>query len=102
MTNVSATAAKNEFGRILDVVARGGSVTIRKRDQAVAVVIPKSEYDAMAAGREAALQRFHAEYDAMFERMQSQDARAAVRRFFRMTPDEIATAAVKAARRRAR
>ena len=45
---VSASDAKNGFGRILERVAREGGVTITRRHEPVAVVIPIETYRRLA------------------------------------------------------
>ena len=48
---VSASDAKNGFGRILERVAREGGVTITRRHEPIAVVIPVETYRRLAGGR---------------------------------------------------
>lgn len=100
MTTVSATVAKNEFGRILESAVRGKPVAIQRRKETAAVLISKAEYDALSGAREASLTRARAQYDALFEQMQTPRAIRGARKALRMTPEELGRAAVTAARKR--
>jgi prevent-host-death family protein len=103
---ISASAAKNGFGRILDRVAREGRVEITKHDEPCAVLISIEEYRALVGAKEITLNSLADEFDALFERMQAPGAAAAMQKAFTLTPAQLGRAAVKsvvpAARGRAR
>ena len=101
MTIVSATTAKNEFGRILESAIRGTPVGIERRKETVAVLISKATYDSLMAQRQASLDKVRAHYDEMFERMQQPEQGEAMMRAFHSTPEELGRTAVKMARKRA-
>lgn len=96
---MTSTEAQNGFGRVLDTVARHGTVVITRHDTPEAVVISVEEYEALTRGAGAELDALTAEFDAMLERMQAPAARAGVRAAFGASPDELSRAAVAAARR---
>lgn len=98
--SVSATEAKNKFGSVLERVIRGDVMFITKHDGPKAVLLPVEEYYALSHAPEAKLDTLTAEFDAMLARMQTQKARAAVRRAFHASPKELGRAAVAAARKR--
>ena len=75
--SVSASDAKNRFGRILDRVATDGGVAITRRRQPIAVVIPVDAYVRLAGAEDGALNSLASEFDRVLERMQF--GRAAVR-----------------------
>src|SRR5437868_2178018 len=79
---VSASTAKNSFGRILDRVAREGRVAITKHDEPCAVLISIDEYRALVGVQAAALDTLSNEFDALFKRMQTPGAEAAMQRAF--------------------
>ncbi len=94
---ISASDAKNGFGRILDRVAREGGVTITRRHEPVAVVIPIETYRRLAAAEAGGLETLSAEFDALLARMQAFGAGEAMQRAFEMMPEELGRAAVDAA-----
>ena len=94
---VSASDAKN-VGRILDVVATEGGVTITRRRTPLAVVIPVETYTRLLAAEGSALDSLTSEFDALLERMQQPGMAQAMERAFRMSPVELGAAAVVQAR----
>ena len=94
---VSASDAKNGFGRILERVAREGGVTITRRHEPVAVVIPIETYRRLAAAKAGSLETLSAEFDALLARMQAPGVGEAMERAFEMMPEELGRAAVDAA-----
>lgn len=97
---VSATDAKNAFGRILDMVARKGMVAITRHDQARAVVLSMDEYRALAHGGENLLQALQGEFDAMLDHMNAPGQREAMQQAFDTPPEKLGRIAVKGARRK--
>lgn len=97
----TATEAKNEFGRLLERAIQGDSIVITKHDAPKAVLISIDEYNALRKIPDAQLAALNTEFDAIFERMQTPQARAAVEDLFNSTPAELGKAAVAAARKRA-
>ena len=94
-SQVSASDAKNGFGRLLDRVAKEGRLAITKHDEPCAMLISIEEYRVLAAAHEATLDTLAGEFDALFERMQTPAAAAAMQKAFAMTPAELGRAAVK-------
>ena len=92
---ITASVAKNTFGRVLDRVAREGRLAITKHDEPCAVLISIDEYRALVGAEEMALNTLSAEFDALFERMQEPGAAVAMQRAFAMTPAELGRVAVK-------
>jgi prevent-host-death family protein len=94
---VSASDAKNRFGRMLDRVAREGALAITKHDEPCAVLISVEEYRMLVRAREPELDTLSEEFDALFERMQKPGAAAAIEKAFAMSPAALGRAAVKQA-----
>jgi antitoxin Phd len=92
---ISASAAKNSFGRVLDRVAKEGRVAITKHDQPCAVLLSIEEYRALVGAGEITLNTLSDEFDALFERMQKPGAAAAMQRALALTPAQLGRAAVK-------
>jgi prevent-host-death family protein len=92
---ISASVAKNSFGRILDRVAKEGRVAITKHDEPCAVLISIEEYRLLVGAEEVTLNTLSDEFDALFERMQKPGAAAAMQKAFALTPDQLGRAAVK-------
>jgi len=99
---MTSTEAQNGFGRVLDTVAREGTVLITKRNAAQAVVMSVERYEALTRGTSSGLDELTADFDDLLRRMRSPEARAGLRDGFRASPDELSRAAVAAAQRQAR
>jgi len=97
---LSATQAKNEFGRVLERVIRGEMVVITKHDAPKAVLISMDEYEALARTPESQLNSLAGEFDAMLAQMQTPKARAGMKRAFAASPKQLGKAAASAARKR--
>jgi antitoxin Phd len=91
---VSASDAKNSFGSILDRVTREGAVAITKHDKPVAMLVSIDAYRALVPPPEESLKNLAAEFDAVYQRMQSPGAADAMQKAFAMTPAQLGRAAV--------
>jgi prevent-host-death family protein len=99
---VSATVAKNEFGRVLDMALRGARVVITKHNAPTAVLLSAGAYEALA-GRDAPdLGALREEFDEMFARMQTSKVRAGTAALFAASASALGDAALAAARGRRR
>ena len=97
---MTATQAKNEFGRVLDRVLRGRRVVITRHDAPKAVLISIEEYQELARAPELQLNSLSGEFDAVLARMQTPKARAGMKRAFGASPKQLGKAAASAARKR--
>jgi antitoxin Phd len=97
---ISATEAKNEFGRLLERVIRGGTVVITKHDAPKAVLISIEDFDALSRANQTKLDALSGEFDALLARMQTPAARAGMQAAFNASPKQMGRAAVAAARKR--
>jgi prevent-host-death family protein len=98
----TATDAKKQFARVLELVQRGGAVVITKHDAPRAILLSVDEFTALTKTTESALDSLTAEFDAMYARMQTPRARTAMKTAFDASPRELGRAAVAAARKRGR
>jgi len=96
----TATQAKNEFGRVLELVLDGGTVVITKHDAPKAILISLDEFNKLTHATELTLDSLRQEFDALLSRMQSPKARTAMKAAFAASPKELGKAAVIAARKR--
>jgi prevent-host-death family protein len=96
----TATDAKKEFGRVLEMVIRGGVVLITKHDAPKAVLLAVDEFNALAGAMEGKLDTLSGEFDALLARMQTPRARAGMRAAFGASPNRLGRAALAAARKR--
>ncbi len=99
-SSISSTEAKNKFGHVLDLVMRGDVIVITKHDAPKAVLLSIEEYNALAHGATRQLDTLTDEFDALLERMQTPDARRAMKAAFDASPAQLGKAAVRAARKR--
>ena len=98
--SVTATDAKREFGRLLEMVLQGGLVVITKHEAPKAVLLSLDEFDALAKAKERELDSLSGEFDALLARMQTPKARAGMKAAFGASPKRLGRAAVAAARKR--
>lgn len=96
----TATEAKNEFGRVLEMVIQGGVVVITRHDAPKAVLVSVDEFNALARATESKLDTLSHEFDALLSRMQTPKARTAMKAAFEASPAQLGRAAVAAARKR--
>lgn len=99
---VTATALKNSTADILDRVAAQGAVAITRHDKPRAVLVSIEQYERMTGGESDWLADLHEEYRGMLDKMQEPKQKAAAKRLFEATPEELGAAAVRAARRNAK
>jgi prevent-host-death family protein len=90
---ISSTDAKNRFGKILERVTDEGGVAITLRNEPKFVVISVETYQRLARADSRSLNTLTEEFDALLDRMQEPDSRAAMERAFSMTPEELGQAA---------
>ena len=98
--SVTATEAKNKFGRLLEKAIQGGVVVITKHDEPKAVLISMDEYSALSNAPESRINSLSAEFDSLLMRMQRPGVRKSMQAAFRSSPKQIGKAAVVAARKR--
>ncbi len=99
-TTVTATEAKNEFGHVLETVARGGVVVVTKHNAPKAVILSIDQFNALSRAGELELDALSRQFDALLERMQTPEARAGMQAAFEASPSELGKTAVTAARKR--
>src|SRR5580658_10253573 len=69
--SMSATSAKNEFGRALETALRDGYVVITKHDQPKAVLVSLDEFEALSRSRNPKLDALSAEFDQLLADLQT-------------------------------
>jgi antitoxin Phd len=92
-SSVTATDAKKQFGRVLELVLKGGAVVITKHDAPKAILLSMDEFNALTQAPDSTLDRLSAEFDALL-------ARTGMKTAFGASPRELGRAAVAAARKR--
>jgi prevent-host-death family protein len=96
----TATQAKNEFGRVLEMALHGDAVVITKHDAPKAILISVDQFNKLTHATEAKLDTLSLEFDALLAGMQSPKSSAAMKAAFAASPAELGKAAVTAARKR--
>ena len=99
---VTATEAKNEFGRLLDTVMHGEAVVITKHDAPRAVLLSMEAFTALSQSGERQLDRLREEFDELLAGQQTAKAKAALRAAFGASSKQLGRAALAAARSRGR
>jgi antitoxin Phd len=99
-SSVTATDAKKQFGRVLEMVLRGGAVVITKHDAPKAILLSVDEFNALNRTTDNKLDSLTADFDAMLVRMQTPRARSGMQAAFGASPRALGRAAVTAARKR--
>jgi prevent-host-death family protein len=97
---VTATAAKNGFGAVLETALSRGVVAITKRSTVRAVVMSVERYEALVNSSSRLLAGLESEFDALVASMQTPRARHAGEALFAAKPAALGKAAVNAARKR--
>jgi antitoxin Phd len=95
----SATEAKNSFGEVIDQAIAKGIVAVTRRNKPRVVVLSLEEYEALTPRLEDTLDSLRGEFDALVERMQTDEAKAAGRALFAAFPRRPGAAARSADRR---
>jgi len=98
--SMTSTEAKNGFGRVLETVARNGTVLITRHDSPRAVVISYDRYQALTQSGDSELDQLEAEYDELIARMQTPEAVEGALKALRTSPEELGRIAVEAGLRR--
>jgi len=96
----TATVAKKEFGRVLDIVLRGGRVVITKHDAPRAVVLSMEEFNTLTQATARTLETLSGHFDTVLAGMQAPKARRGMKAAFEASSTELGRAAVAAARKR--
>ncbi|HYR11107.1 MAG TPA: type II toxin-antitoxin system Phd/YefM family antitoxin [Longimicrobium sp.] len=96
---MTSTEAQNGFGRVLDMVAKGRTVLITRRNVPKAVLMPVDQYEALARTDVPDLDALTAEFDEMLARMQGSEVRAGIRAGLSASPAELGRVARAAAER---
>ena len=98
----TATEAKNEFGRLLELAIHGTTVLITKHDSPRAVLISIDHFQTLQEAPQAKLNTLTEQFDTLLERMQSAKARRGMAAAFGADNKQLGKVAVAAARKRAR
>jgi prevent-host-death family protein len=98
----TATAAKNGFGHVLNLVAAGRTVVITKHETPTAVIVSYPEFQALAEAGVRRWDTLSAEFDELLAGMQSAKSRAGLVAAFNASPAEVGRAAAKPVSTRAR
>ena len=99
-SSVSASEAKSEFGRVLEMAIQGGAVVITKHDSPKAVLISVENFNALSGAAETKLDTLSQEFDALLARMQTSKARRGMKAAFAASGKRLGKAAVAATRSR--
>ena len=99
-SSVSASEAKSEFGRVLEMAIQGGAVVITKHDSPKAVLISVENFNALSGAAETKLDTLSQDFDALLARMQTSKARHGMKAAFAASGNRLGKAAVAATRSR--
>lgn len=97
--SVSATAAQNNFGSVLDRASRDEVVFITKYARPTAVVLSIDRYNELAGLAASPLDELTQEFDDMLAHMQTAEATSGIEALFEMEPAALAKAATRGNRR---
>ncbi|MCC6847084.1 MAG: type II toxin-antitoxin system Phd/YefM family antitoxin [Deltaproteobacteria bacterium] len=92
---ITATGAKNAFGKVLDTALARGVVAITKREKVRAVVLSIEAYDALRRSSDGLLAGLDAEFDALVATMRTPQARAAGDALFAASPTALGRVAAR-------
>jgi prevent-host-death family protein len=97
---ISATEAKNEFGRILEKAIQGETVVITRHDAPKAVLMSVDQFDRLSGAPQVELEMLSSEFDDLLARMQTPRARSGMKSAFEASPKQLGRAAAAVARKR--
>jgi antitoxin Phd len=97
IASVTATDAKNEFSRVLEIAMEGGAVAITRHETPKAVLISMDEFHSLVAARDGDLNALSSEFDVLLSKMQTPATRKGMQSAFDATPAEMGQAALMAA-----
>jgi len=95
--HMTASEAKNGFGRVLDRVAKDGAVVITKHDRPDAVILSMDAYQRLVEPKPPGVDVLTAEFDALYERLQRADTAQKIEAVFALDPAALARVAVRQA-----
>jgi antitoxin Phd len=93
--HMTASEAKNGFGRVLDRVAKEGAVVITKHDRPDAVIMSIDAYQRLTESKKPDLDLLTAEFDALYERLQHPDTAQKMEAVFALEPGALGRVAVR-------
>ena len=96
-SSVSASEAKSEFGRVLEMAIQGDAVVITKHDAPKAVLISVENFNALSGAAQTKLDTRSREFDALLARMQTSKARRGMKAAFGASGKRLGKVAVAAA-----
>jgi len=99
-SSVTASEAKSEFGRVLEMAIQGAAVVITKHDAPKAVLMSVENFNALSRASETRLETLSGEFDALLAKMQTPKAQSGMKRAFAASATQLGKAAVAASRRR--
>jgi prevent-host-death family protein len=98
--SVTASEAKSEFGRVLEMAIHGDAVVITKHAAPKAVLISVEHFNALSGAAETRLDTLDSEFDALLARTQTPKARRGMKAAFAASGKQLGKAAVAATRKR--
>ena len=99
-SSVTASEAKSEFARVLEMAIQGGAVVITKHDSPKAVLISVENFNALSGAAETKLDTLSQDFDALLARMQTSKARHGMKAAFAASGKRLGKAAATATRSR--
>jgi antitoxin Phd len=99
-SSITASEAKSEFGRVLDMAVQGGAVVITKHDVPKAVMVSVETFNALSHASETRLDTLSLEFDALLAKLQTPRARRGMKAAFAASGRQLGKAAVASARTR--
>lgn len=100
LPTITATELKGATAEVLERVSAGAAVAVTKHDKPRAVIVPYEDYVSWKSGQADLFDRLLEEYQGVLEDMQSPEQKAAAKRLFEATPEELGEAAVLGAKAR--
>lgn len=80
MIEITSSAAKNHFGEVIEQVAGGQVVAVKRHNQTIGVIVPADEYERMRKATSGKLNLLTAQFDQLVEQMQQPDFMPKARR----------------------
>ena len=101
LPTITATELKNATADVFEQVAAKQAIAITRHEKPRAILLSVEQYETLTGQQPEWLEKLHEEYRGMLERMQGPEQRAAAKRAFNATPEQLGKAAVWAAEQKA-
>ena len=86
LPTITASEAKNRFGKVFDQVLSEGPIAVSRHEKPSLVILSVNDFERLKAGESPAINKLDSEFDQWFENQQTPEARESMNRAFNTLP----------------